>query len=93
MVSKDEIRAVAANARLNLTDEDVTALAQDLENILESFESLDDIDTEGVEPSFHPIESAAEPRDDECGECLSQDEALSNTENTDDGYFEGPKAV
>lgn len=93
MVNTDEIRSVAANARLDLSDEKVEALKDDLEAILDSFESLDDIDTEGVEPAFHPVELDEGTRPDEAKECLSQDEALQNAENTEAGYFKGPRSV
>ncbi len=93
MVSAEEIRDVAENARLNLTDEEVEQLEEDFEDILGAFSTLDDIDTGGVEPSLHPIEIEREPREDEEEESLSQEESLSNTENTEKGYFKGPRSV
>lgn len=93
MVDRDEIEAVAANARLNLADDEVATLQDDLEDILDAFASLDEIDTDGVEPAFHPIDVETDARPDDPGDCLSQDEALRNTENTEDGYFKGPRAV
>jgi len=93
MVSDEEIEAVADNARLDLTDDEVAALRDDLKEILDSFAALDDIDTEGVEPALHPIDHGDRSREDEQGECLSQAAALSNSENTEDGYFKGPRAV
>lgn len=93
MVSEDEIRRAAENARLDLTDEEVSALAEDLEDILDAFETLDEIDTDGVEPAFHPIDIDADTREDVEDECLSQEEALANAENTEDGYFKGPRSV
>lgn len=93
MVDADELEHVAENARLNLSDEEKQVFAEDLEDILDAFESLDDIDTEDVDPAFHPVEFEDGTRPDEPEECLTQDEALSNTENKEDGYFKGPRAV
>lgn len=93
MVDTDEIELVAENARLNLSGEEKQELAEDLEDILDAFESLDDIDTDDVDPAFHPVEFEDGTRPDEAGECLSQEESLSNTENKEDGYFKGPRAV
>ncbi|MFB6167065.1 MAG: Asp-tRNA(Asn)/Glu-tRNA(Gln) amidotransferase subunit GatC [Candidatus Nanohaloarchaea archaeon] len=93
MVSREEILEVAENARLELTDEEVEELGEDFEEILESFQSLDEMDTEGVEPSLHPVDIEGRTREDEEEECLSQEEALENAENTENGYFKGPRSV
>lgn len=93
MVSREEIEAVADNARLDLDDDEVEALQDDLDDILDSFASLDEIDTGGVEPSRHPIDGEGGTREDESGECLPRDEALANTDNDEDGYFVGPRSV
>jgi len=70
MVDTEDIEQAAANARLDLSDEEKQELADDLADILEAFESPD-----------------------EAGDCLTQEEALSNTENTEDGYVKGPRAT
>ncbi|MDY6766294.1 MAG: Asp-tRNA(Asn)/Glu-tRNA(Gln) amidotransferase subunit GatC [Candidatus Nanohaloarchaea archaeon] len=93
MVSREEIQQVAENARLDLSAEEVDDLREDLEDILDSFAALDDIDTDGVDPALHPIDHGERSREDDPGECLSQEAALSNAENTEDGYFKGPRAV
>lgn len=93
MVSRDEVEEVAENARLDLDDEEVDALQEDMKDILDSFAALDDIDTDGVEPALHPIDHKDRARADEVEACLSQAEALSNSENTEDGYFTGPRAT
>ncbi|MDY6769563.1 MAG: Asp-tRNA(Asn)/Glu-tRNA(Gln) amidotransferase subunit GatC [Candidatus Nanohaloarchaea archaeon] len=93
MVSREEIEEVAENARLDLSEDEIAELQEDMKDILDSFEALDEIDTDGVEPALHPIDHGDRSREDEQGECLSQDEALSNSENTEDGYFTGPRAV
>jgi aspartyl-tRNA(Asn)/glutamyl-tRNA(Gln) amidotransferase subunit C len=93
MVDTEDIEQAATNARLDLSDEEKQELADDLADILEAFESLDEIDTDGVDPAFHPVEFADGTRPDEAGDCLTQEEALSNTENTEDGYVKGPRAT
>ncbi len=93
MVSREDIEKTEENGRIDLTDEDLDQLQTDFEDILDSFAALDDIDTEGVEPSHHPIDHDDRTRADEREECLPREEALSNTENTEDGYFKGPRSV
>lgn len=93
MVGVDELRAVAENARLDLAEDELESLRDDVESILDAFSSLDEIDTDGVAPAFHPIDLDDGTRPDEREACLTQDEALSNTDNTDDGFFKGPRAT
>lgn len=93
MVSREEIAAVAGHARLDLTDDEVDALRDDLDDILDSFASLDAIDTEGVEPALHPVPGTGEPRDDVPEDCLDPEEVFANTDNEEDGFFVGPRAV
>ncbi|MFB6145553.1 MAG: Asp-tRNA(Asn)/Glu-tRNA(Gln) amidotransferase subunit GatC [Candidatus Nanohaloarchaea archaeon] len=90
MVSTEKVRDVADNARINLDDEKVEKFASEFENILEVFEKLSEIDTEGVEPAFHPIDVDPETRDDEVEETLSKKEVFKNTDNEEDGHFKGP---
>lgn len=93
MVTEEEIREVADTARISLTADEVQSLAADVDDILDSFAALDEIDTAGVEPSLHPIDHDVRTRPDEEEDCLTQEAALSNAENTEDGYFVGPRSV
>lgn len=93
MIDKETVKHVAVLARLNLTDEELEKFAKDFEGILEAFSSLDEVNTEGLEPSFHPIEMKNIMREDEKEESLTQDEALSNAEQKEGKMFKGPRAV
>jgi len=83
------VRRVAEAARLNLTDEELERYGQQLKVILEAFRMLDEVDTEGVEPSFHPVELEDVLREDEPSK-WSWD-PLANSEHKEDGYFRGPR--
>ena len=89
---KEEVEKVADNARLKLDEEETENMAKDFEDILEMFETLDNIDTEDVEPSFHPVETESRTREDNVKKSLDKEEVFQNTENEDSGYFKGPSA-
>ena len=89
---KKEVENVASNARIKLEDEEAEGLAGDFEEILDIFENLDDIDTDDVEPSFHPVEVENNSRPDEREDTLDQNQVFQNTENEEDGFFKGPSA-
>jgi len=92
MVNVEQVKDVAENARINIEDDEAEGFAEEFEDILEIFDKLDEIDTEEVEPAFHPIDVEPETRPDELGETLDKEEVFQNTDNEEDGYFKGPSA-
>ena len=64
-VTKELVESLAKSARLTLTPEETTKYTQQLSVILDAFKELDKVDTEGVEPSYHPIELEDTLREDE----------------------------
>ena len=92
MVSKEEVEKVAANARINLSEGEASIFSEEFENILGMFETLDEVDTDDVEPSFHPVEVESTKREDEVEDTISKEETFQNTDNEEEGYFKGPSA-
>lgn len=90
MVSTEEVQKVAENARISLDDEEVEKFSEEFEEVLDSFESLQEVDTEDVEPAFHPVEVDEETRGDQVEESISREEAFRNTGNVEDNMFKGP---
>jgi len=50
-LSPDDVRHIAKLARLNLSDAEVEKFSKELSSILEYVEKLQEVDTEGVEPT------------------------------------------
>ena len=92
-VDRKLLEHVAELARLKLTEEEIKKFLPQLRETLEFFSKLNEVDTEHVKPSFHPVELRNAMREDKEKECLSQDEALSLTEHKKDGYFKGPRVI
>ncbi len=90
-VTPELIRKVASVARLNLTYEEVEEFTPQLKEVLESFSSIDNIDTEGLDPSYQPVHLRNMLREDEKKDSLTQEQALRNARSKD-GYIIGPKA-
>lgn len=90
MVDKEEVKKVAENARIDVTEEEAEEFSEEFENILEKFEKISEVDTEDVEPAFHPIDVEATTREDEEGETLSKEKVFQNTENSEQDFFKGP---
>lgn len=90
MVDVKKVKDVAENARINLEEDEAEKFAEEFENILEVFDKLDQINTENVEPAFHPIDTGSESREDVVENTLDKEEVFQNTDNEEDGYFKGP---
>lgn len=92
MVKVEEVKDIAENARINLEEGEAEKFAEGFENILSTFEKLEEVDTEDVEPAFHPTDTESETREDEVEETLDKNQVFQNTDNEEDGYFKGPSA-
>ncbi len=85
-VDPDEVRHVAELARIHLDDDELDAFATQFAEILEHFKTLDDVPEVDSEPELVNV-----LRSDEIGDSLSQEAALQNAPETEDGFFKGPR--
>ena len=85
-VDSEEVRHVADLARVDLDESEIEAFAAQFADILDYFDALDEVpEVEGE------TDLANVMRPDEVREGLSQEEALRNAPETEDGYFKGPR--
>ncbi|MFQ3285398.1 Asp-tRNA(Asn)/Glu-tRNA(Gln) amidotransferase subunit GatC [Natronomonas sp.] len=84
-VDDEEVRHVAQLARVDLDDEEVERFAGQFAEILEHFEALDEVPKVDPDPELANV-----MRPDEVEKGLTQEEALRNAPETEDGYFKGP---
>jgi aspartyl-tRNA(Asn)/glutamyl-tRNA(Gln) amidotransferase subunit C len=85
-VDPEEVRHVADLARVDLADDEIERFTDQLGDILDAFEALDD-----VPETERDTELSNVMRPDETRESLSQEEALQNASDTEEGQFKGPK--
>ena len=71
-----------------LTEEELSEMTVDLNNIIETLQSIKQLDLKGVEPTFHPIGSLSNVmREDVETESFTQQVALENAPKQQDGSF------
>jgi aspartyl-tRNA(Asn)/glutamyl-tRNA(Gln) amidotransferase subunit C len=92
-ITVDEVRYVAALARLELAPDEEGTLTGQLNAILEYMGQLGEVDTTGVEPTSHVLPLTNVMREDTVRECLSNAEALSNAPAAAQGHFAVPKII
>ena len=86
----EQVRKVAALARLELSEADLSRMAEQLNRILGYVDQLQQVNTDGVEPLAHPLPVQNVFRDDEPTPSLPVDEALRNAPNRIGDYFGVP---
>lgn len=88
-LTKDEVLHVARLAKLKLTDSEVEKYTSQLSSVLDYFSELSEVDINDVSPTSQTTGLTNVFRDDKVvgTVSLSQDEALSGTEETHNGYF------
>ncbi len=85
-LTSEEVLHIARLARIAVTDADVQRFTAQLSGILEHFAALTAVDTEGIEPTAHPLPLSNVMRADLVGPSLTQAEALANAPLTENGY-------
>jgi aspartyl-tRNA(Asn)/glutamyl-tRNA(Gln) amidotransferase subunit C len=92
-INPQEVREIAALARLRLDDDEILRLANELDGILGYIETVQGLDTAEVEPMTHAVPFDCPMRADQVGQSLTIDEALANAPRRRDSSFEVPRIV
>ena len=92
-ISLDEVLRVARLARLSPSPDEAAALAHDLGAILGYVASLNEVDTQGVEPTSHAVSLSSGLRPDQVVPSLPTEEALAAAPASHDGGFSVPKVL
>lgn len=77
MVDVEVVKKVAELARLHLTESELSTFTQQLGSILESFQQMSEVSTEGVEPLVTPTNLEVNMREDGWVETYSVEELVS----------------
>lgn len=56
MINREEVQHIAKLARLGITKKEEEKFQKDLSSILDYFNSLQELDVSGIEPTFHSTE-------------------------------------
>ena len=86
-LTAEEVLHIALLARIGLSEQDVAKFQEHLSEILEHFQALQQLDTDGVPPTSHPLPLESVMRSDETAPSLSQEEVLANAPLADEDAF------
>lgn len=86
-LTQDEVRHVAELAKLRLSEAEVAQFAGQLSAILDYAQRLQEVDTSDVPPTPSVLPLVNVLRDDQPRPGLSNDAALANAPDHQDGFF------
>ncbi len=86
-LSREQVQHIATLARVGLSDDDITRFSEQLSEVLDYFERLRQVDTEGVPPTAHTLPLHNVFRDDEPGPSLDVEAVLANAPQREGDLF------
>ena len=92
-LSLDEVNHVALLSRLRLTEAEQHRLTEDLNVILQQFEILQQLDTEGIPPTAHAMVLRNVFREDVARPSLPREDVLCEAPEGRDEFFVVPRIV
>ncbi|GAK42733.1 Asp-tRNA(Asn)/Glu-tRNA(Gln) amidotransferase subunit GatC [Paenibacillus urinalis] len=92
-ITKQDVQHVAKLARLNLSEAEEAQMTEQLNAILQYAEKLNELDTEGVEPTTHVLHVSNVMREDEVRESLPIEKVMLNAPDEEDGQIRVPAVL
>lgn len=92
-VSLEEVHHLAALSEINLSDDELTALTTDIDSIIDYINQLDELDTDGIEPTFQLTGLKNVWRNDDIEPQLAREELLALAPAQEDNQVKVPKVL
>lgn len=92
-ISEDQVKHVAGLAKLKIDDDQLPYFTTQLDKIIGLFETLSQVDTEGVEPTSSVTDQVNVMREDVAEDWHQQQALLDNAPDTQDGYIRTPTII
>ena len=92
-LDRTEVEKIAHLARIALDEQDIPATTAKLSGILELIDKMQAIDTTGIEPLAHPLETTQRLRNDQVTEENPRDAYQAIAPATEAGLYLVPKVI
>jgi len=92
-INQENLQKIAHLARLNFDVQAGEKMSADLSQVLNWVEQLQEVDTEGVAPLTNMSAEVNALRSDVVGVQLTQEQALKNAPQQENGFFSVPKVM
>ena len=93
-VTREEIKHLAELSNFSVSDKEADSLKVDIENIIKYINRIDELDTEGIEPTFQSLEMENVWRPDEIlPQDANREELLALTKEEKENQIKVPKVL
>ncbi len=92
-ITRQQVDYIAELSRLSLSEAEALAMERDLERILDYVASLQELDTEGVEPTAHAIALDTPLRSDRATAAMDPELAVANAPERAGTAFVVPRVI
>lgn len=86
-LTREEVEHVTLLARVGLSQEEIERYRHQLSRVLEHFQVLAKLDTEGIPPTAQVISLQNVMRGDEAAPSASREDVMANAPQAEDGFF------
>lgn len=93
IIDIEQVRKVASLARLDLTEAEQQQFTGQLNGILDYVKQLDELDTDGVEPTTRAIEVSNITRPDQIEVFPEREAILESAPDREEDFFKVPKIM
>jgi aspartyl-tRNA(Asn)/glutamyl-tRNA(Gln) amidotransferase subunit C len=92
-LERSKVERIAHLARLGLTDSELPQTLESLNSILGLIDAMQAVNTDGIEPLAHPLESTQRLRADEVREHNQRDSYQAIAPAVENGLYLVPKVI
>lgn len=92
-ITKKDVEHIALLSRLKLTEEEKETFVKQLSGILTHVEKLNEVNTNGIEPTSHVVKMHNVMRDDAVTVSLPVEKVLANAPDSTEEFFRVPKII
>jgi aspartyl-tRNA(Asn)/glutamyl-tRNA(Gln) amidotransferase subunit C len=92
-ISKDRILKIANLSKISISEDQIEKLEVEISSILNWVETLNEVDTENIEPMSNSLTNFLQMREDIVTDGEKRSEILSNSPAEDESFFVVPKVI
>lgn len=92
-ITSERIKKIADAVRISISEDEAEKYMEQISSIIEYAGKLSELNTDDVQPTTHGIVLENVMRDDIPKQSISQEEALGNASEVEDGHFKVPSIM
>ena len=86
-ITSEEVKHLSVLTRVGMTDDEIDLMRDQLSHILENIDILNQVDTEGVEPTAHSVDVDTVMREDETTPSSPVEDVMANAPDREEDHI------